>query len=568
MEKKINFLKPGINQIRQSILDIDDSYNNPWDILAELCQNSLDAIRKRETKEGKLVIKIDCSDKSISVSDNGTGIEDSDLPNLLGPFSTNKRGEAGSVGEKGVGLTFAIFSCNNFFIDTRTSKSAQAAQILDAENWKKRTDDMELKLELLDSTRDEIGTEVTLKKLPSEFPLFNLRFEQLKYILRTKTAVGSTLNLFNEDIKLKIIFQYKDENGKETIEELPFKYWLFHENLDKNSKVSLDEFIAYASDAQRTDQDKRRFLVDKLIYDEGQLIHNNNRTIKYQAFFVPKSSWFDKISIDTKLCSQENLNDENWLNEYFYTKFTSGITTSVKGMPTGIAIIPPNTGFSGYWRNIFIIFEDRYLSFDIGRKSIHGSQANILRNYAKEIFNKYIKIAKYVAGDIQELDTGYDKQEMFEEINELPDIKFKFPKIIWKKTPKNQEASIAGLYYQCIGSGIVKDITPLVSGYRNKYDLYAKWGKKNVVIEFKSSLSNIFKDFSDERKMFDEIDCIVCWEITDNDNIMAKKRGVLLEKIEPNPLARHKEFPNATHRLILANVKSIYVVDLKQILVD
>lgn len=57
-----NFLQQlSCEQIRQSILDIDDSYSHDWDVLAELLQNSVDAIRKSSNEnEGAIEIKVDC----------------------------------------------------------------------------------------------------------------------------------------------------------------------------------------------------------------------------------------------------------------------------------------------------------------------------------------------------------------------------------------------------------------------------------------------------------------------------------------------------------------------------
>ena len=51
---------------------------------------------------------------------------------------------------------------------------------------------------------------------------------------------------------------------------------------------------------------------------------------------------------------------------------------SVKGMPTGITIEHPITGASGSWGNMFIIFEDRRLKFDIGRKTIHDNTTYLM----------------------------------------------------------------------------------------------------------------------------------------------------------------------------------------------
>ena len=44
--EKIPFLMPNNFIIRKSIKGIEDSYNNFWDIIAELVQNSVDAINK------------------------------------------------------------------------------------------------------------------------------------------------------------------------------------------------------------------------------------------------------------------------------------------------------------------------------------------------------------------------------------------------------------------------------------------------------------------------------------------------------------------------------------------
>ena len=52
------------------------------------------------------------------MKDNGVGISKDDLPYLLRPFSSDKEISTETIGEKGVGLTFALFSCNLFEIET------------------------------------------------------------------------------------------------------------------------------------------------------------------------------------------------------------------------------------------------------------------------------------------------------------------------------------------------------------------------------------------------------------------------------------------------------------------
>ncbi len=129
----LDFLVPTLNQIRQSIRGIDDSYNNFWDILAELVQNAVDAIRRSTASSpGKIELHIDCQQHAISIRDNGCGIAPEKLIELLRPFSTDKSDDENQIGEKGVGLKFAYFQSSFFSIHTGTELGSAKAEIHDA----------------------------------------------------------------------------------------------------------------------------------------------------------------------------------------------------------------------------------------------------------------------------------------------------------------------------------------------------------------------------------------------------------------------------------------------------
>lgn len=565
MSHNIEFLKPGLREIRKSINDIEDSYNNDWDILAELCQNSIDAIRQKQPKQGIITLEIDSLNRSIIIEDNGIGINPERLPELLAPFSTDKEGDENSIGEKGVGLTFVLFSCNLFEITSYQNGTGRTATINSAYDWKNSESQKMLNLSLSEPNESFEGTKVVLKNIKN-CPIFKLSFEQIKYVLRTKTALGNTNRLWDHDENDIIInLKHKNLDGEINTSSLDNKYWMIYEQLDTNSKINLDDFIDYANDADRTDQDKRRKLKDKVIYKKGTFLHNG-RTIKYITCFVPKRKVWDELSIDFGLCTEEELDDSDWQDELSYAKFSSGIYTSVKGMPTGISIEHPTTGYAGYWSNIFILFEDQHLKFDIGRKSIHGMISRIYKQYSREIFNGYLKfITKYVSGEITN-NSDWDKEEIFAEIDNIIDLDNSNSKFI--KTPRDQEASVSGIFYESIGRGLIKDINPLVSGYRNKYDLYAKWGNKKIVIEIKAKLKSILRDFNDEQKLFDEIDVIVCWDVSDDDRQAMSDKGINLERISHSSLTNStKQVPNSTHELILSGfTKPIYIIDMKMVL--
>lgn len=172
-------------------------------------------------------------------------------------------------------------------------------------------------------------------------------------------------------------------------------------------------------------------------------------------------------------------------------------------------------------------------------------------------------VTKYVAGDVSQGQASWERDEIFDEVLSLVDNGIEC--IQFQKTPFDQEASVAAIFYEAIGAKLIEGITPLISGYKEKYDLYARWGKRKVVIEFKAKLGNITKDFSDAQKYFDEIDAVVCWEVTDADRSKLSAMGIDVEQITVSAFSDESDqyLPNATHVMSLGGVRPIYVIDLK-----
>lgn len=261
-----------------------------------------------------------------------------------------------------------------------------------------------------------------LKGIENE-PLFSLSIPQMKYILRTKTAVGNTSGLWKEISPIKIVLKMTDYNGRQTEEEIPYRYALPTDSLLPQDQLSLDAFETWLQEKDRTDLEKRAKLQNKVITAKGTFEHNGYRKIRYWACFVPSRDVWDRLSKQEGLADAELLNDETWLNEKSFVLYRPGIYTAVKGMPTGITVEHPTAGYSGYWPNMFILFEDDRLRFDIGRKSIHGMTANIYKGYAKEIFNRFLQyIVKYVSGSVEPYAGEWNKEALLDEIKALPDL--------------------------------------------------------------------------------------------------------------------------------------------------
>ena len=565
--EKIPFLQPTVNSTRKSIKGIDDSYNNFWDILAELIQNSVDAINKKYEKRGKIDIEINSLQKSIKIRDDGVGIEKEKIPILLSPFSTDKENDLGSIGEKGVGLKFVIFQSNDFKMKTSTLNSQEISEvnIPGAKMWKEGDSTENFCLELESRTENFQGTEIVIKGVEND-KLFDLNFNSLKFIIRTKTAIGNVLSIFEENNDIRVYLKYTDRSGRINQEELPYKYWLPTENIKKSDKCDLDDFKAWLNESDRSDSEKRNKLKNKIIVKQGEISHNDYRNIKYWACFVPKRKIWNDISIMDGLLTEEMIENEEIMQDKVFSIHQAGIYTSVKGMPTGISIEHPNTGYAGYWANLFIIFEDRLLKFDIGRKSINGSTKNIYKERSKDIFSEYLSyVTKYVSGepDVQ-TNPIWDRDNVKLEIDSMPKLSNQIIK--FKNIPSEQEASVAAIFYELIGANLISDLEPVISGYRNKYDLYAYWKNHFIVMEFKSHLRNIIRDFDDYVKYSNEIDYIVCWDVNDNDLSALHSASLILEEISSSPLFSQQEeyLPETTHKIIVASSsKPIYIIDLK-----
>src|SRR5208283_2345032 len=111
---EFSFLQPDEEEIRVQIQGCLDSYSHPWDLRSELAQNCVDAVRIATRARGHFTVSIDTLNHNVVVADNGCGISATELTKFSRPFGASKRGKVNQVGEKGVGLSFVIFSSDDF----------------------------------------------------------------------------------------------------------------------------------------------------------------------------------------------------------------------------------------------------------------------------------------------------------------------------------------------------------------------------------------------------------------------------------------------------------------------
>ncbi|HYE46320.1 MAG TPA: ATP-binding protein [Caulobacter sp.] len=567
MTEQIDFLQPDNEQIRHQIRGILDSYSHDWDVLAELCQNAVDSIARRNPTKGHIAISVSAIDRTIVIEDNGIGIEPTQLIKLLRPFASDKAGSANQIGQKGVGLTFVIFTSLMFEIESRHSAGCRTATIKNAASWLLADDDDRLLMDISEVTDpvENTGVRIKICLADAEHPLLGLSFDQLAFILRTRTAVGNTGHIWGAPLSCDVHLEHKNAGGEEHSDEFECNYLLPTDDLSPQGQISLSEWEDWIRDGDRSDSEKRKKLKDKVIVVTGS-DQKANRTIRYWACLVPdRRAWITlsknhrKFTADEEAAEKEGIRLEE--NPYL---FQGGLFVSTKGMPTGIKVDLPPRGSAGYMPNFFIIIEDPSLNFDIGRKYIPGRLQGVLKEKAYDQFREYINsVIKYISGSVDDENARWVRDEIFDEIRELPELNSTATR--FSKRPNSQEATVAAMFFEQLGGGALPDLRPMISGYKKKYDLYAKWKKRNVVLEFKYDIFGLLKDFTDERKMFDEVDVVVVWEVTERDRVELSRRGLQIELIEENVLSGSNDnFPLATHRLLLPNVSPIFVITMKK----
>ena len=567
MTEQLDFLTPSTPQIRHQLKNIVDSYNHDWDLLAELTQNAVDAITLAKPTGGHLTLEIDACDKRIALKDNGCGISPTELPELLAPFSTGKLGNENLIGHKGVGISFVIFSSAEFEIESHHPSGSSRASISGAWAWLDSQTDHLPKLSFAPITAQEsTGTKVTLM-LPSEVDhdFFKYSYDQLSMILLTRTAIGDVRTVWGEPPNKSISLTFKNLDGETRSEHMDCSYLLPISRLSSSQHISVREFQDWNT-GDRTDSEKRQKLKDKLIYLDAQK-ERGGRRIRYWSCFVPQRKAWDIVSVNSDLVDREilELNPLQRMDQFGDADylFSGGMYTSTRGMPTGIRSELRAKGSAGYLPNFFIILDDPQLSFDIGRKSIPGRQLGMLRDVASDVFRDLINVVRrHLTGEPDVEPDGWNRSAVFNEIRDMPDLES--PETKFLKRPSSQEATVAAMFFEMIGSKVIENIRPYVAGYKNKYDLYAKHGQSDVVVEFKYALTALFRDFDDEAKLFDEIDIVVVWEVTERDHEVISSRGVNLHRIEQGLTGGEDSLFH--YRLSLGIVRPIKVICLKDLM--
>ena len=567
------------DSFRDEARNILDSYAHPWDVLAELTQNAVDAIELSRRTEHALAanrgaahvstiqITIDAQQRSVTVRDDGVGISASEIIGVLKPHFSCKRGKS-LRGEKGVGLTYIALVGNKLTIRTKSADGSRQATVIGAQDWIGRSRQLPTieitPLAVLPTS--STFTEVEVGEIPrasagdDELDIFELNFKQLAFLLRTRTAIGSTRTLFSDapDLDIQVRLAVKSAEGLLSAGPIDFSYFTPAELLPKKQLIELKDVIYLLGRAEGSKINGRS------IYFSKNYLSKGGKDIKVYCFLTSRRVFREESE---KLKLPEDL------------RIQGGVYVATKGMPTGILLPTPKTGRAGYWPNFYMVVEYDNVKLDLGRKSITGPRVvEMLSKQAGDVFNDVDRYIKYAVREEEgTLDAVLSQAELQDELIDIrgepavtfedgrggKDLPLQYPML---REPK-LEQDVVAMFAMVLARGLLPyELLRVSSIYR--YDAFIRFRHGNqtavLVAEFKFAGESILKDLSEAKARYGQLQLLVCWSL-DLDKL--RQEGFIVDILDGS---RH-DLPGTTHRLAFpssANVKDqpIAVIVLQNLL--
>lgn len=624
--------------LRHEVSEVLRAYRHPWDVFSEAIQNSIDAINSRykvsydpnyylyepdldlesisENFKGRIKIFWAPAENTIIIEDNGIGIPFEKIDEFLFPKGTGKK--AGKeYGFKGYGLTFLAFISESLKIESRNCRENQGVRIKATGFFNWVCNDSEVFPEdnvSISKVNDiPVGTKIEIKladnysnKFEAIASLDTFRnninkiesFEALKFIIRTKTAVGNTSYLFGKNTCVDIIPEiHLSAEGKEKSEVIPFRYFHPKDSSEvEHSSYSFQDYINNCSNSAF----ERKFRALFHTITDVEIGKNQSK----------------KFNVDIGLCAISKTRLGNvvagvGIEEYSDGRsvfgYRPGIHLSINGMPTGITIDDWTQKGSGMQRYFVIVDADLSMSqqLDPGRKGISGHYAELITSEVEEriknvrVNESFDTFRKHAITDMdvgRSPDEGDDEEDlsldaMYEVIeNSLSNYNSEERELLTKIKrvssfeiiPSSENESIS-LFYDLLGRGFIKGYKSQMVSSRATYDAIFgfnllideknlhnedplgvskerahKWQNKGkasiglpktkpgLCIEFKRNLGAFLKELKGKTdKDPASIDILICWD--QQCDLEFSSDEVSIGEVLPNQRAYH----SVTHKLSL-----------------
>lgn len=595
--------------LRREINNILSSYVGWYDPFCELVQNALDAVEARATTEvaagtggsykPQINIIIDLDQNSLTVSDNGIGLDKDKFEQFLAPNFSFKNGN--TRGHKGVGATYVAYGFNYMRVTSKIPGFEASGRIVNARNWlKSETSGTSPKVEPDSSTLPDDtfstfdrGVSITVRFDQSTHPR-QLSWLQAttaavwQKILYVKTGLGSVLP--DETVRVKVTVVCK---GKTTVaEQIGTQYPWLHKSAAKKASYNV---LVKAQDDLYAKYGPGRKMPDK--YSNLDFIYEtwNAQQIQKLLGAVLDEEERDVLQKHTPSVSVEfGYTAKLWtqFNDGLGTRsriLSSGIQLAANNMPQGETILVPLTRNIGRQHQVhFLIHFDNYTP-DLGRKGFHRELTDFSKSIARHIVETHLSKLRYLLKAntgtspdlIRELAIDDWKKEMLAHENQQPlrlQSKHFFLPVerVSITSEPTREQDVIALFHQLIAGGVVRGLNMMSTNERFTYDglfkigfdlgadLYiydqetnplgvpaetagALSGKVTAprILEYKFSLDGLVEDLDSQDKNIKDVDLCVAWETGD---LYREKFGIVSLLVPEN--ADQRQYHGITHVLV------------------
>ncbi|MGJ8722554.1 MAG: ATP-binding protein [Salinibacterium amurskyense] len=495
-----------LEAMKRQIENILSSYVGWFDPFAELIQNGLDAVDKRDQLEKNanpntqyrpvISIEIDIKNNKLTVTDNGVGMSEDEFRHFLAPSYSYKRLADRTRGHKGVGATYVAYGFNHMRVATKSPHFEAAGAISNARAWLDRSEPGQNPRVAPDpegihpslATSDR-GTSVTVhfdqQTRPSQLSWLKADTAATWLdILTVKTGLGSV----TKDTKKLIRVSVLTESGTDSIERIGTGYLWLHESASKSARFrEIDKKARELHDRQGANYKLPRK------FSELNFIYETWTTDELRSLLTGVIDGDDvKVLNDhTPSISVEYGNSARLWSAHNkalgvragQTILSSGIQLAANDMPQGETIVIPLVRSIGRQNQIhFLIHFDNYTP-DMGRKGFHRELTEFAKTTSKwlseNVLFRYRKQLKANTGAASDL-VGEIKMEDWKkeiEIHEqqsplrLTSPHFFLPTSTVSITSEpTREQDVIALFHELLAGGVVRGIQVMSTNERSTYD--------------------------------------------------------------------------------------------------
>lgn len=579
-------LPEGAERVRQAreADNVLGSYFRASDLLAEALQNAADAIdhrsRSQPTAPRAIDIAFDGAERCFAVADTGTGMSRSALDIVFRPSITLKSGPLALSksrrwrGEKGVGLSFLMFACDDLQFQTCDGKHRYDIAITGAYSWVNDPEKNPMfKATLTTSDADKyLGSKrytiVTIAKIDPEDrfdrDLFAMSIDELEWVLRTNTAVGNTAPLFagigieppdNIDVTLRFRPAPDDDEddasddlkiGKaegDSIRDVPYRYATPEDLLARAEFLGVVEPVP-VYDLEDLKSLSVRKIRSRLANAAVRFIaefETADETPVYFYVFAMEGNTMDGI-----LRALENHKEVTWTPRRRW----QGFWVATRDMPTGIPLRGGVLPTRAYEQRVFGLLQRDDLKLDLGRKSLAGGTAaafnRIIRTAWKEdlrwAVERIPRSAKGRRAGALELERRVRAARALEDLD--ADVPF-------LKVP-DRRSGVAAVFHELLGQqgDILPELLPLTTGVFDDEDALVFAGSMNghppMHVVFGLDQGDVLAGFDADSSDAELVELAVVWTLeTDNDDAVQ----IEIEELTDDVSAEDEVDDGATHVL-------------------